>query len=730
MAFAAGFLDIAPRGGKPKPGTLPSDIFWQAESNRALDPAALADQTQSMGTWQEFVREVAKFGTPLAKERRPLPGFIVSAIQKRASLPDQGIAHFRSEQQARVLRLLDLHEHEPAPRWSLLQKLARISGVQDDGLERDGLAGFPMHGNLPPSKQWPEKGEQGSKPLQDPPPTVAELLAEQRAARQTGYTRGFPGTWPLPGKHESVLLEQLRQGASKGWWQEYSPASAAREMGDYLCWLYFGVEQEKDTGELAVRGCLAPDGINALTWQPEKIYMAGVDGVAAAGRALRSKFGIDKNLCMAREDWRSGFYQIPIQASSAQLLCAVAWDPELGVRVFRPRRLGFGGAGAPFQFCRVATAALHVLSAMFWVVALPHVDDTVLLDTTDAMPSARSAHVLLHRALGIELAEEKAVPPRSGPFNLRALSLGPGAMQGIALGVEWYWATAAQAQSTGVCMHVRIPARKAAKYERRILAILDRGTMSPGEARKISGTVDYAASVVLGRRARAFTRPVRAWEQHPRAQRRRLTSELRDALQALRVFLADRSWQPILSHGSPRRFALVFSDARGKAESSGLQQAWGAEQLAAVLLTETGGWYTCLSASDSKARSWLAGLKSDQRINECESLAALLAIGTFGPLLEDTDTLLFIDSTAAEGCLSKGLSSSRVLSALASAMWTQASLWRAAIWVGRVPSKLNVADGPTRGDLSAVRDHSWSYIEPWLPDPRPWSALLACNAGT
>ena len=74
-----------------------------------------------------------------------------------------------------------------------------------------------------------------------------------------------------------------------------------------LPWLCFGVEQQEDTGEWAVRGCIAPDGINAITTQPDKLYMAGVDGSADLASALKEAFGDDAPLCMAKVDWQSVF---------------------------------------------------------------------------------------------------------------------------------------------------------------------------------------------------------------------------------------------------------------------------------------------------------------------------------------------------------------------------------------------------------------------------------------
>ena len=161
--------------------------------------------------------------------------------------------------------------------------------------------------------------------------------------------------------------------------------------------------------------------------------MAWQNSVAACERHL----GSDAELCMAREDWRSGFFQAPLHPSSAQLLCAIAWDPDAGIRIFKPLKLGFGGAGAPYQFCRASYSTLQIISEMFWVPAVPHMDDYVIMDTCECMPSARQSVVLTMNALGFHLAEDKAAPPRTDQDT----NIGTGVKVGIALGVEWGWQT-------------------------------------------------------------------------------------------------------------------------------------------------------------------------------------------------------------------------------------------------------------------------------------------------
>ena len=97
----------------------------------------------------------------------------------------------------------------------------------------------------------------------------------------------------------------------------------------------------KDTGAWAFRGCLDPDGINRYTSHPEKVYMAGLDGIM------------------------------------------------------------FGGAGSAFQFCRFGTEVLRIAAEWFAILTIPHVDDNIIVETQDAMASARRALVIMHADLGL-----------------------------------------------------------------------------------------------------------------------------------------------------------------------------------------------------------------------------------------------------------------------------------------------------------------------------------------
>ena len=196
-----------------------------------------------------------------------------------------------------------MHEAEPRPRWKLFQKLRQNCGLVDERSSEDGLAGMFLHGSLAGCGQWLLRTNT-AKAKTGGGIELRRLLRQQRAARASGYTRGCRGQWPLPNKHEQELPRQLWDGASRGWWQEFCPEDAQLEIGDYLCWPYFGVKQQRDSGERVIRGCLAPTGINDITSHLEKFYMAGVDGVISLLRAMRASLGMQAELCLARRAWR------------------------------------------------------------------------------------------------------------------------------------------------------------------------------------------------------------------------------------------------------------------------------------------------------------------------------------------------------------------------------------------------------------------------------------------
>ena len=133
-------------------------------------------------------------------------------------------------------------------------------------------------------------------------------------------------------------------------------------------------------------------------------------------------------------------------------------------------------------------------------------DDNIIIETLFAMPTARQALLLTHEVLGFRLSPTKAVPARTGTDGIPLAwdCVGTGTPRAISLGVEWDWWLTEAERLLGVIAKVRLPSVKAAKYYKRVYAILRANKMSSSEARKIASTFEYVCSVAYGKRGRAF----------------------------------------------------------------------------------------------------------------------------------------------------------------------------------------------------------------------------------
>ena len=86
---------------------------------------------------------------------------------------------------------------------------------------------------------------------------------------------------------------------------------------------------------------------------------------------------------------------------------------------------------------------------------------------------------------------------------------------------------------------------------------------------------------------------------------------------------------------------------------------------------------------------------------------------------------LFIDSNVALGTLLRGTSRQSDWNDLVAGIWFEAAAQAALLLAWRVPSKLNLADAPTRpekcaSELRALINRGFVETEWWWPPHSPW----------
>ena len=180
------------------------------------------------------------------------------------------------------------------------------------------------------------------------------------------------------------------------------------------------------------------------------------------------------------------------------------------------------------------------------------------------------------------------------------------------------------------------------------------------------------------------------------------------------IFLDASGPMPVNTPGSTqRRTILVFVDASRRGDNYRLGGiAFGP------------AWSAWFSTDVQHGSTDLVPWDAANAINEAEALAALSFVRAIRVHIVECDVMLFIDNQAAEGVLLKSYSSSKHLTVVAALFWSAVRDAKAAAWIGRVPSRLNIADGFSRDDFSVASSINSQRMEVHVPNADQWSFLL------
>ena len=231
------------------------------------------------------------------------------------------------------------------------------------------------------------------------------------------------------------------------------------------------------------------------------------------------------------------------------------------------------------------------------------------------------------------------------------------------------------------------PSRRA-KIENLVLAHERKNRVSPTEAGTLAGKSAHFATALYGRCGRAA---LKALYRRQHGSSHVLTVPLRAALRwIVKVMLSSPPREIFASLELPVR--IGYSDAAGNG------------RLTAVLFLQP-PLRPRFTALQIPPEILCRLSKRKTQIVPLEALGAFLLLCTFSLDLADCAIRLFVDSDGAAGALIRGFSSADDVACVASAFWARAALSHMAVFIDRVDSKANLADGPTRnylGDLQAL----------------------------
>ena len=93
----------------------------------------------------------------------------------------------------------------------------------------------------------------------------------------------------------------------------------------------------------------------------------------------------------------------------------------------------------------------------------------------------------------------------------------------------------------------------------------------------------------------------------------------------------------------------------------------------------------------------------------------LLALGTFSQFLKGTLWVSFIDNMGVMYCVRNATGAAPEVAIAIGKLWLQLGEMQTDLHGARVESKANIADGPTRDDLSFLEKLEAIFVEPVLP---------------
>ena len=115
-------------------------------------------------------------------------------------------------------------------------------------------------------------------------------------------------------------------------------------------------------------------------------------------------------------------------------------------------------------------------------------------------------------------------------------------------------------------------------------------------------------------------------------------------------------------------------------------------------------------------------LPRNSQISMIELFAPVLILHLLRDTLRGKKVLVFMDSESALGALVKGDSSREDISELAGVFWQLAARMETSIYLDRVSTDSNPADGPSRPDKA----HTYQHLK-WLRVKGAWRQLLVSD---
>lgn len=422
---------------------------------------------------------------------------------------------------------------------------------------------------------------------------------------------------------------------------------------------------------------------NSAAGRKQKIQMAGVDYLAVLVKALAEVSA--GSLMLATEDLKGAYRQVPLLDSQILLAITAVYTHTLGQLPYMKCLGSRLGLLTPCQiFYRIAEWMCRFLVRCFSLLLDHFFDDFFWITRTEESSFAAFCVQEGFRLLGWELDPEKSQVPAEVAsvlgvlFNLRSLRE-----------QKFLLVQAKPGRITNFCNLID--------------AVLDKGTLPPSLAASLVGKFGFLCSTLFGKAGRCCTGALRV-RQYSTSEDVSLNPVLITSLHLMKLFVTETPPRKV-SFGHSRKPVLLYTDA------SDVPEREPRFVLGAVLydLDSPLFQYTFLAVPDVVVANWLPRANY---MGQLEVMAGPVAVSTWHNKLRGRQVIHFVDNDSAAAGLVRGYSPKADSSPLIGHYWLHAACSQVSMYIERVESKSNLADGPSRLDFQQLQSWGAHYTQP------------------
>ena len=658
-------------------------------------PAKNASASEVRKANREHLHEAEVASERLVRRDTHLPPSLAKAVDVMVAQGPSGVSRRRRAALARVeARLQETREesrrmYEKSPAHvqavaaaasseglnpALVQHFVDTLGWHDKDLVGHLVGGFPLVGDLPVSGSAPEHL------VRSPVETPADLLSRAPVIRAAMLAQQDNFSGRRDHKIDAEIFDQTAEEIRLGRMSELVEPDDGDLRGLPVT-RRFGVVQQTSDGRDKIR-CIddfAASGVNDTTRVSRKIAAGRVSHLVEASRRLARGRPLEAQR-LVKSDFKSAYRACPVDVQGLDFSVIAVRDPHLRrVRLSRQFAMPFGAVGAVYAWDRLAELVVEVLRREFDLPVARYVDDIFFVDFAGTAGEARDIILRVVDAFGLCLEVKKTPLPSVEMVVLgvrvRLVHSQTGAPSGIELGLD-------------------------EDKRREWLRQAGDPAMSKAVAEKFLGRMEFAATAVFGPGPRSHLSSLYALVlggDH---------SGLGDDLRWFRSFLRQNPQRSVDFAQPSQPPWVVYSDAEGRGGVG--------------VFVATGSGYTWFPAVVPKSVKRLLRRRLTQ-IHLLEAIAVWVALASLRRLGECKRVVFFIDNQSALGALKKGRSSVSDLNAVVGLVHRELRRLGIEATFLRVPSKLNIADWPSRGRSPGIGTPAPRWTA-WKPVVRALSA--------